>query len=297
MSAGRIVQSMTGYGRATAQHREGRITVELRSTNHRYLELEPRLPGAAASLQSRLAEVIRGAVRRGRIEISVAIQVASRDRRRVTLDEPLLRRYHAQLRELKRRFKLAGDVTLDHLLALPHAVAVSEERPDQAWIAGPLLEAAREALRALVHARRREGAKLAVDLRRQLQALERHLRMVKAQRPKALERQRQALRQRLRELLGPDASRSAAQLEAAVALVKGPDIHEEIVRLGSHLSHMRQMLASASPVGKQLDFIAQELMRETNTMGAKVDDAAAVHHVVDMKSCIEKIREQVQNLE
>jgi uncharacterized protein (TIGR00255 family) len=187
-------------------------------------------------------------------------------------------------------------VTLEHLLSLPHAVSVTEERPNAERLWASVEAATRHALQALVQSRRREGAKLVADIRGQLAVLERHLRAIRAQRPRALAAQRQALRKRLLELLGAE-SGSVARLEEAIALVREPDIHEELVRLDSHLAHVRQALSGGRLIGKQLDFIAQELMRETNTLGAKVNDPGAARHVIEMKGCIEKIREQGQNLE
>lgn len=288
---------MTGYGRATRKTSLGTITVELRSTNHRYLEIEPRLPNGLTALQARLAEVIQASARRGRIEAFVAVQTNRWEHRRVTFDESLLRGYHDTLAALKRRFRLKGDVTLDHLLALPQALTITEERIPAERLWEPIRRVAHVAVRELVQARRREGGKLVADLRRQLRAIERGLAAVKRRLPNALKEQRQRLRDRLQELLGPNAGESSARLEQAAALAKEADINEELVRLESHLAYMRQTLAAGRLVGKRLDFIAQELMREANTMGAKVNDPRAAQHVVEIKGCIEKIREQVQNLE
>ncbi len=289
--------SMTGYGRAAKQTAVGDVTVELRSTNHRYLELDARLPNGLAALQGRLTELVRRQIRRGRVDVQVAVQFDRYHQRRVLFDAALLERYHAALVELKHRFGLKGEVTLDHLLALPQALVVSEERTPAEELWEPLRQATEAAVRELVRSRQREGAKLVQDLRAQLAAIERHVRAVKRRLPKAFERQRRRLRERLQELLGSGSPASSSQLEQAAALAKDADINEELVRLDSHLVHVRQSLAGRELVGKRLDFIAQELMREANTMGAKVNDAEAVQHVVEIKGCIEKIREQVQNLE
>jgi uncharacterized protein (TIGR00255 family) len=288
---------MTGYGRASRRATAGSITVELRSTNHRYLEVDQRLPNGLTAIQGRLTELMQQRLRRGRIEVLVFVQARYGDRRRITFDEPLLQHYYEALVSLKGRFGLKGHVSLDQLLALPQAVTVAEERlpTEQLW--DPIRQTAEAALAALVRTRQREGTRLVADLRRQIQLVETHARQIKTRLPRALEQQRQHLRERLRELLAASASRSVSQLEEAVALVRDADIHEELVRLDSHLAHMRQTLSSSQVVGKQLDFIAQELMRETNTIGAKVNDPQAARHVVEIKGCIEKIREQVQNLE
>ena len=296
-TGGERVHSMTGYGRATRHTPTGRVSVELRSTNHRYLEIDQRLPNSLTALQGRLADLLRGCVRRGRVEMVVTVQADRADRRAVVFDEPLLARYHSALVDLKARFGLKGPVTLEQLLALPQAVSIVEERVPAEHLWDTVRQAADAAVRELIRARQREGARLSTDLRRQLQAIERHLQAVKRRLPKAFEQQRRRLRERLRELLGPTASGSTAQLEQAAALAKDADVNEELVRLDSHLTYMRQALSGGQPVGKRLDFVAQELMREANTMGAKVNDAIAAHHVVEVKSCIEKIREQVQNLE
>lgn len=297
IASGHGLQSMTGYGRATTQNSTGGIVVELRSTNHRFLEIDQRLPNGLAALQGRFASLFRDHVRRGRIEAFVSVQANSWDRRRVTFDEPLLQRYYTALVELKSRFGLKGHVTLDHLLALPQAMTVSEDRIPTERFWEPIRQTVQVALRELVRSRQREGAKLVRDLRQQLQDIEQHLGAVKRRLPKALQEQRRLLRERLQGLLGPGAVGSTAQLEQALALIRDADIHEEVVRLESHVIHMRQALSGRRPVGKQLDFIAQELMREANTMGAKVNDPEAARHVVEIKGCIEKIREQGQNLE
>ena len=296
-SSARAPLSMTGYGRASKQTSLGDITVELRSTNHRYLELDARLPNGLAGLQGQLTELVRRQIRRGRVEAHIAIQFGRGDQRRVSFDTTLLQRYHQALVELKRQFGLKGEVTLDHLLALPQALSISEERTPTETLWQPIRQAAEAAVRELIRSRRREGTKLAIDLRAQLSAIERHLRAVKRRLPKAFEQQRRRLRERLQELLGSGSPASPAQLEQAAALAKDADINEELVRLESHLAHVRRSLHGRELVGKRLDFIAQELMREANTMGAKVNDAEAAQHVVDIKGCIEKIREQVQNLE
>ncbi len=291
------IHSMTGYGRATHRTGAGSVTVEIRSTNHRYLEVESRLPNGLAAMQGRLGEVIRGHIRRGRVEATVMVQANHADQRRVVWDERLLSRYHTALQELKNRFGVKGPITLEHLLALPQALTIVEERsaPEQLW--EPIRQTAGRAIAELVRSRQREGTKLVADLRTQLDAIARHAKAIKRRLPKALAQQRQDVRKRLQELLGGKNQPSASQLEQAAALVKDVDIHEELVRLESHLAYMRETLAGERLVGKRLDFIAQELMREANTLGAKVNDAAATQDVVEIKGRIEKIREQVQNLE
>ncbi len=291
------IQSMTGYGRAMRETAFGSITVELRSTNHRFLEIEARLPGGLAVFQARIGETLRQHLRRGRVEANVTIQTNNHERRRVVFDESLLDRYHEALLKLKNRFGVKGPISLEQLLSLPQAFSVTEERlpVDQLW--EPIRQTLRSAAQDLVRARQRESNKLIVDLRKQLKSIEQHVRAIKARLPKALEQQRKRLKQQLQSLLGSKSQNSASVLEQAASLLKDVDVNEELVRLASHLTYVRQTLSGQQLVGKRLDFIAQELMREANTTGAKVDDPIAAQHVVEIKGCIEKIREQVQNLE
>lgn len=291
------IQSMTGYGRATHQTKFGSVVIELRSTNHRFLEIEARLPNGLAGFQSRVGDVLREHVRRGRVEASVTIQNNNHERRRVVFDEPLLDRYHEALVKLKSRFGVKEPVSLQQLLSLPQAFSVVEERLPAEELWEPIRKALKIAAQDLVRARRREGNKLLADLRKQLESIERHVRAIKARLPKALEQQRKQLKTQLRSLLGSKTQNSVAVLEQAASLLKDVDVNEELVRLESHLVYVRQTLAGKQLVGKRLDFIAQELMREANTTGAKVDDPQAAQHVVEIKGCIEKLREQVQNLE
>jgi len=289
--------SMTGYGRAAKQGPLGRVTVEMRSTNHRYLEIDQRLPNGLTALQGQLAELVRRHIRRGRVEMFVFVQSDRLDQRRLVVNEPLLQRYHEALLELKGRFGLRGGVELEHLLALPQAITMVEERMPSEPLTGLIRQTAEAAVQDLVRTRRREGGKLAADLRHQIGEIERHLRRIAARLPKALAEQRRSVRARLRELLGTRTKSVAGQVNEVLSLLQEVDVHEEVVRLHSHLAHMRQTLGGSQLIGKQLDFIAQELMRETNTLGAKLNDAEAARHVVAVKGAIEKIREQVQNLE
>ncbi|MBI4597165.1 MAG: YicC family protein [Candidatus Omnitrophica bacterium] len=291
------ISSMTGYGRATARTEFGGVAVEVRSTNHRYVEIDAHMPNGLSALQGRIADELRKIVRRGRVEVFLTLQTDRLGHRKVQFDEALLQRYHEALLNLKGRFGLKGPLTLEQLLSAPQAMSVVEDRvpAEQFWPS--VRSAVQAAARDLAVSRRREGAKLAADLRGQLKVIERNAQAIARRLPRALAQQRQRLVERLRELLGNGAAASVSQLEQAAALVKDTDVHEELVRLESHVASMRQTLAKQQVVGKRLDFMAQELMRETNTLGSKVNDSEAVQHVVEIKGCIEKIREQVQNLE
>jgi uncharacterized protein (TIGR00255 family) len=201
------------------------------------------------------------------------------------------------LLSLKSRFATKGPITLEQLLMLPNVVTVSEERMPTEQLQKPLLDAAEGALEALVRTRQREGRRLVQDLRSQAAGIERCVRAIQRRIPRSTKEQEKYLRQRLTQLLGNKTGVLRSQLQEAGTLVREVDVHEEIVRIGSHISHIRQVLANGGEGGRQLDFIAQELTRETNTLGAKANDAEAARFVVEIKGRIEKLREQAQNVE
>lgn len=292
------VQSMTGFSRATRHIPQGTVTVEMRSINHRYLDVGARLPDGFSEFEGEIAPLLRTQLKRGRIDISVSVQLTGGNARRVMLDETLAKAYHAQLVSLKRRFGLKGQVLLEHLLALPQLLTVAENPSQRHAIWAQVKRTLQDALRHLLVRRRAEGQRLVADLRAHLQLIKTRLKTVRARLPQAATHQRQQLRARLKGLFdGATASVSTSQLQEALAMVRETDIHEELVRLDSHLAHANQVLGGAPAAGKTLDFIAQELMRETNTLGAKANDAIIARCVIDIKGAIERIREQAQNLE
>lgn len=292
------LQSMTGYSRVTRRIPTGLVTVELRSTNHRYLELGLRLPEGWSEFEGAVAQLLRAHLKRGRVDVGVTVKPTRGGARRLVVDADLAQAYYRQLAELSRRLRLAGSVTLEHLLALPQVISVSDDHAQRQAMWQDAEQALKAAVRQLVVRRRAEGRRLVQDIRAQLRTIASRLRSIRARLPKAAAYQRQQLRKRLAGVLSETGlAASTAQIQEALAVVRDTDIHEELVRLESHLSHAQQVLRSAATAGKTLDFIAQELTREANTLGAKASDAGIARCVIDIKGCIEKIREQAQNLE
>ena len=188
------IQSMTGFGRAIKRSSVGSVTVELRSTNHRYLEVEQRLPNGMSALQGALSELLRQHIHRGRIDVSVFAQSDQRDRRQIAFDEPLLERYHAALLAPKARFGLKGAVSLDHLLALPQAITVIETPRPTEPLSQLIRTTAETAMRDLIRSRQREGRKMPPDKLHLIRMVERHLRQITARHPKAMQHQRRRAR-------------------------------------------------------------------------------------------------------
>jgi len=292
-----MLQSMTGYSRVTKAIAPGAVTVELRSTNHRYLEIEQRLPQGFVGLEGQVAELIRGRLKRGRIEATVNVQVPKVSTRRVVVDDALAQAYHERLLELKGRFGLKGGVTLEQLLALPHVVGVVDDQAQRQLLWPAIRQTVQDAVQQLLAMRRAEGRRLLKDIGSQAALIRSRMTQIRARLPQSMTEQKRRLEARVKSLLGGAKAPASARIQEALAILKDTDIHEELVRLESHLSHVREALGGSDSVGKKLDFIAQELVREANTIGAKANDAVIARCVVEIKGAIEKLREQAQNLE
>ena len=291
-----MIRSMTGFGRGHARSRYGIITAELRSVNHRFLEVVPHMPSSLQEHDERVRDVLRQTLRRGRITCAVTFQTAGTHAVHVRLDKTLARRYQQQLTALARRLRMSAPVTLDHLLTLPRVLIV--ENPDHARVLWPVLERALKlAAQQLGRMRAREGRATADELLRQLARVERPLEAVAARAPHVVTEHRARLERRLQEL-APALPVEPQRVATEVALfAASADIAEEISRLRSHLAQFRRAVHAGGEQGRTLDFIAQEMFRETNTIGSKANDYVVASLVIRIKGALEKIREQVQNVE
>lgn len=296
-----MLRSMTGYGAAEEQAGAGRWWVEVRSTNHRFLEVVVRLPRELAALEERVRAVVAQRIRRGRVEVLVRGDGVPRPREAV-VDTDLARRYAEALERLRRELALAEPLSLSALLALPDVVRVEDAPPDVEAAWETLRPALERALDGLVEMRASEGRRLAQDLQDRVARLEGWVDQV-ARRAEELPRAyAERLRQRVAELLRalevphpPDEARLATEV---ASFADRCDVREELVRLRSHLQEARALLdAPDGAVGRKLEFLLQEMQREVNTVGAKAADVEVSRAVVEMKSELEAIREQVQNVE
>jgi uncharacterized protein (TIGR00255 family) len=288
---------MTGFGTAAADTAWGRINVELRSLNHRFTEVLVRLPRDLAPLEDRVRALVQRGIQRGRVEVTVSRENQGGRSRAVRADLALAREYQAATRQLKRALRLRGSVTLQHVLAFPEVVRLEETREDAETLWADLEKVVGAALDGLLRMRTEEGGRLAADTRERLDRVE-------ALQGQVLERSQQVvgeytvrLRQRLAELLG-EVPLDEARLAAELALfAERSDITEELTRLGSHLSQFRETMTGEGAVGRKLEFLLQEMGRETNTIGAKANDLEISRAVIAIKSELESLREQVQNVE
>ena len=296
-----MVRSMTGYGAAEVEAQTGRWWVEVRSTNHRFLEVVVRLPRDLGALEDRVRAAVAGRVRRGRVEVLVREEATGRARS-VTVDTELARQYAQALETLRRELGIQDSLNLAALLALPEVVRLEEVRPDVelAWQA--LRTGLDQALDSLVRMREAEGAHLAEDLAARVARVEEWVEEVSRRAEELPQVYAQRLRERVAELvraLGVERPPDEARLAMEVAAFADRcDVREELVRLRSHLHQARALLhASDGAVGRKLEFLLQEMQREVNTVGSKAGDLDVTRAVLEMKSELEAIREQVQNVE
>ena len=288
---------MTGFGRGESAGRGRVYTVEVQSVNHRFLEARCRLPKRLAGLEPRFQRAVQQRFARGHFEVSVQEKDLDGGTRTLKIDLNLARQYVESLRALQREMRLPGEVTLDMLASQRELISVEEPEGtlEEAW--ADLEPALAAALDALATMRRQEGAALTQALRRHLGEIEGVLSRVVGRTSDLATAHRNRLRERVAELLDsrlPDPLR----LEQEVALLaERGDVTEECDRLRSHLGQFRDTLDRADPQGRRLDFLLQEMHREANTIGSKAADASLAQDVVELKTTIERLREQVQNIE
>jgi uncharacterized protein (TIGR00255 family) len=293
------MKSMTGFGAAQvrlANRERGAISVETKSVNQRFLDLKLSLPKEYVAWEADIRKLVQERIGRGRVELYVSREASTNGRPRVEIDEELARAYVAEWRRLKQSLRLAGDVDLALLRGVPDLYRARETSAAPAAERAALVRVVGKALRELEKSREREGANLAADMRARVHSLEK-LAVLMAERADVSRLDaRRRIEERLRELLAGNVDEPRLVQEAAFQVERG-DVTEEIVRLRSHLSGLRDLIEAQDAVGKRIDFLLQEIQREVNTVASKSSDLRLTQHAVEAKGEIEKIREQVQNIE
>jgi uncharacterized protein (TIGR00255 family) len=291
-----MISSMTGFGRAKIEQSAFQITVEMKSVNHRFLEMNIRLPRQMMMFEDKIRKLIGEYVSRGRIEVSILIEGEGLVERRLRVDWNLLEQYAALMKETENKFQLQGSVTAQQLLLMPEVTEIEEiEKIDPAFETS-LHEAVRAAAAALKQMRNKEGEQLHTDVTHRLDSIAACVDAIVPYAPAVVQKYRERLKMKLQELHNQQIDEQRLLTEMTL-FADRCDIHEELVRLQSHLQQFREALLVEAPVGRKLDFIVQEMHREINTIGSKANDVAISKYVVEMKNNLEKIREQVQNIE
>ncbi len=292
-----MVKSMTGYGRAREMRNGRDITVEVRSVNNRYLDCTVKMPRAYIFAEDRMKARVQQAISRGKVDVFVTIDASAADEAVVAVNEPLARGYYEALTRLKTMFSLPGEVTPEVLAKFPDVLAVTKAEEDVEAIAADICAVLDDALAAYNDMRAVEGEKLAADVAGRVTTIETVVGRVEERSPQTVAAYRQRLEAKMQEVLQSTTIDESRILTEAAIFADKIAVDEETVRLRSHIAQLRAMLASDEPVGRKLDFLIQEVNRECNTIGSKCSDLTIAQDVVNMKAEVEKIREQVQNME
>ena len=292
-----MVKSMTGYGRAREMRGGRDITVEVRSVNNRYLDCAVKMPRAYIFAEDAVKSRVQKAVSRGKVDVFITIDATAADETVVSVNEPLARGYYEALVRLKELFALEGAVTPEVLAKFPDVLTVTKAEEDVEAIAADICAVLDDALAAYNAMRAVEGEKLALDVSSRVDTIEETVSKVEAQSPQTVAAYRRRLEAKMQEVLQSTTIDESRILTEAAIFADKVAVDEETVRLRSHIAQLRDMLQSGEPVGRKLDFLIQEVNRECNTIGSKCNDLTIAQDVVNMKAEVEKIREQIQNIE
>jgi uncharacterized protein (TIGR00255 family) len=294
-----MVRSMTGYGRAEAILDGQKYTVEIKSLNHRFLEISLRLPASLSALEMEIKKKIGEPLLRGKIDVSIRrdVQSSAENGQYLALNLPLAQNYFNLLMQLKQSLNIQDDIRLEMIAGQKDVFQMAESPQDDTALWQGLAMVLEQALAGMMEMRRREGEILSRDLSARLGLMAQLLSRIEAKAPQVVLEYQKRLADRVRELTsGLVVDEGRLSQEIAVFAEKS-DITEEIVRLGSHLEQFQEMLDSEEAIGRKVDFLIQEMNREVNTIGAKSSDADISKQVIEIKNELAKLREQVQNLE
>lgn len=292
-----LLKSMTGFGSAGSIVGNKRITVEIKSVNHRFSEVVARMPRAFSPLEDRIRKLVQQQVSRGRFDVTVNVVQEGDKTSLVKVDKALAMDYYKSLRELGELMGISAEITAEQLSRFPQVINLQEEEEDLEEIWGGLEKALREALAGLLQMRSQEGANLESDIIHRIGIIEQFIREIVFLQPGVVEGYRERLQTRINELLGEIPIDDARLAQEVAVFAERSNTTEELVRLQSHLEQFRRLTGSEGPVGRKLDFLIQEIHREVSTLSSKSNDAGISHLAVEIKAELEKVREQVQNVE
>ena len=288
---------MTGYGRARETRGNRDITVELRSVNNRYLDCTVKMPRAYIFAEDAVKSRVQKAISRGKVDVFVSIDATGADEAVVTVNEGLARGYYDALQKINSLLSLTGEVSAATVAKFPDVLTVTKAEEDLESIGADICAVLDEALKNYNAMRATEGEKLAIDIGGRLDTIEALTGKVEQRSPETVREYREKLTARMQEVLQSTTIDEARILTEAAIYADKIAVDEETVRLRSHVAQLRDMLKSNDPMGRKMDFLIQEVNRESNTIGSKCNDLDIARDVVALKAEVEKIREQVQNIE
>ena len=292
-----MVRSMTGFGRAEVTVNERKYTVELKSVNHRYLDLSIKMPRVLSPLEGNVRSEIKTYLKRGKVDVYISYENLSESGADIRYNKELASKYFSFIKEISEDFELENDLRASRLASFPDVFEVTSEEDDEDELWKGLKEAVDKACEKMVEARKAEGENLVKDLNEKLDGLLEIVEFIKERSPKIVDEYRERINARVREILGDNTPDEGRLLTEVTVFADKICVDEEIVRLTSHIQAMKSELSKDSDVGRKLDFIAQEMNREANTTLSKTTDLEISNKGIELKTEIEKIREQIQNIE
>ena len=292
-----MIKSMTGFGRGEATDASRKITVEMKSVNHRYLDVNIKMPKKLNFFEAAIRNELKNFISRGKVDIFITYEDFSESNVSVKYNEDVAAAYLKYLREMADKFELDNDVRVSTLSRYPEVFELEEQDVDEEALWSLLLEAIKQASEGFVETRIKEGENLKVDLVQKLDGMLEHVSFIEERSPEIVTEYKERLTAKVRELL-EDTKIDEARLMTEVTIYADKVcVDEELVRLRSHIENMKQDLITGGSIGRKLDFMAQEMNREANTTLSKCNDLAISNHAIDLKTEIEKVREQIQNIE
>ena len=292
-----MIYSMTGYGTAKGKIEDLDVTIELKSVNNRYLDTSVRVPRGFVFLEDKIKSTIQSKLSRGKIDVFVTIDSSSSEDLIVRINEPLARGYIEALKSLSEEFELSNNVDTVTISRFPDVLSLEKKEMDMDAVSAGIQELTLAAVADFDRMRAIEGEKLQLDLYEKISCIESLLEKIEEEAPKTVEDYQNRLLQKMKDVLEDSSVDENRIIQEAAIYADHIAINEETVRLHSHIAQLKMMIEQGSPIGRKMDFLIQEFNREANTIGSKCQNSEVAHYVVDMKSEIEKMREQVQNIE
>lgn len=292
-----MIYSMTGYGTAKGKIEDLDVTIELKSVNNRYLDTSVRVPRGFVFLEDKIKSAIQSKLSRGKIDVFVTIDSSSSEDLIVRINEPLARGYFEALKSLSEEFEIPNNVDAVTISRFPDVLSLEKKELDMDAVSAGMQELTLAAVDDFARMRAIEGEKLQQDLYEKIACIEALLSKIEEEAPKTVEEYQNRLLQKMKDVLEDSSVEENRIIQEAAIYADHIAINEETVRLHSHIAQLKMMIEQGSPIGRKMDFLIQEFNREANTIGSKCQNSEVAHYVVDMKSEIEKMREQVQNIE
>lgn len=292
-----MIRSMTGFGRAQASVEGFNITVEIRSVNHRYFEFYAKLPRTYSFLEEKVKSLLSTGISRGKVECSIQLEATADESVVVTVNEPLAKGYVDAIKELSQKFGVDEDLSALSIARFSDVLSISKAPVDEDELWAKVSPVVSEALQGFISMRETEGKKLCEDVLSRADIIIENVSYIEERSPETVKLYSEKLLERMKNVLGDTQIDESRILTEAAVYADKVAVAEETVRLRSHIEQLHEMLNSSEAVGRKLDFLVQEINREANTIGSKAQDVDIARRVIDIKAEVEKIREQIQNIE